>query len=121
MSPEQEIRVRVRTLLGGLGYPIVSFTPNESESFPMIHVGEQFKQNERTNIDKLNGSTQITIHIWHNDTRQEGTVMKITSQIERVIIDEFNINGEDISTHLLMDDSTGVYMLHGVMEINIKY
>lgn len=121
MSPEQEIRIKIRTLLNSLGYPVLNFIPDPDKEFPMIHVGEQFKQNERLNIDGLNGSTQVTIHIWHNNLRQEGTVMKISNQVEHILLKEFKTNGENITTELLMDDSTGVQMLHGIINVSIKY
>lgn len=121
MSPEQKIRIRTRVLLENLGYPVFNYLPNDEGEFPMIHIGEQFKQNERLNIDKLNGQTQITIHVWHNDVRQEGTVMKISNQIERMFLEEYGLNGEDINAQLLIDDSTNRRLLHGVIECNIKY
>lgn len=121
MSPEQNIRIRLRLLLDELGYPVYSYLPNGEGEFPILHVGEQFKQNERLHIDRLNGRTQITIHVWHNDVRQEGTVMRLVYQVEQLLLKEFGLYGEDINTELVMDDSTDVRLLHGIINVNIKY
>lgn len=121
MSPEQKIRIRTRVLLDGLGYPVFNYLPSGERGFPLIHVGEQFKQNERLHVDNLNGRTQITIHVWHNDINQEGTVMSISHQIELMFLKEYGLKGEDIDTELVIDDSTDVRLLHGVIIMNIQY
>ena len=121
MSPEQRIRIRTRVLLENLGYPVFNYLPSGERGFPLLHLGEQFKQNERLHIDKLNGRTQLTVHVWHNDVRQEGTVMGITYQVEQMFLKEFGIKGEDISTEIVVDDSTDSRLLHGIINVNIQY
>lgn len=121
MSPEQKIRIRTRVLLEDIGYPVYNYLPNGERGFPMIHLGEQFKQNERLHVDGLNGSTQLTIHVWHNDINQEGTVMGIVHQIERMFLNEYGLKGEDISTEITVDDSTDSRLLHGIIIANVNY
>lgn len=121
MSPEQRIRIRTRVLLEGLGYPVFNYLPSAERGFPLIHLGEQFKQNERLHVDKLNGRTQITVHVWHNDINQEGTVMGISHQIEHMFLREYGLRGEDIITELVIDDSTDSRLLHGIVMVDIKY
>ena len=40
--------------------------------------------------------------------------------VELGIINEFKVNGEDISVQVLPDNSTGSNLWHGVLETDIK-
>jgi len=120
MSPDQQIYSRVYSLILGLGYDTYSYLPGDVV-YPFVHIGEQFKQNERLHKDRLNAQTQLTVHVWGNDWRRRGDITKMMYAIERAIVKEFGVRGEDISTQLITDNSTNTPLMHGIVDINITY
>lgn len=120
ISPEQKIYTKIRGLIEGLGYVVYDYLPPENIKAPFIVLGEQFSQNVREHKDYLNKRTQITVHFWHNDWRKRGSLTKMMREVELGIISEFKVNGEDISTQILPDNSTGSNLYHGILETDIR-
>ena len=120
ISPEQRIYTQVRKICDELGYSVYDYLPDSKAEYPFIVLGEQFSQNVREHKDYLNKRTQITVHFWHNDWRKRGSLTKMMREVELGIISEFKVNGEDISTQILPDNSTGSNLYHGILETDIK-
>ena len=122
MNPEQRVFVAVRKLCVGLfgQDSVYDYIPPENTAFPFIRIGEQFKQNRRLHKNDLNGDTQITLHFWHDNVRQRGTLTKMMSDVENAVINQYGVRGEDINTRVIDDNTTSVTLLHGILEINIK-
>jgi hypothetical protein len=121
MSPELVIYNRIRQVcVNVLGADKVAQSWSSNTTYPHVVLGEQFKQNIRENKDRLNRQTQVTLHFWHNNVRQGGTVRNMMHDVEVGLLDEFGSLGEDINTQLLEDDSTSTTFLHGILEIDIE-
>lgn len=101
------------------GEMVYDYLPGDAD-YPFVFIGEQFSHNERWHKDNLDKQTQVTVHIYHNNWRQRGTVTKMMFDIEKSIIKEFGINGELITTQLLPDNSTGTSLMHATLEPDIK-
>lgn len=104
-----------------LGYDTYDYLPDSRVKYPFVFVGEQFKQNERNHKDSLNGKTQVTVHVWHNSPRRRGTTARMMANIEKAILTEYGHNATAVNTWMLIDSSTGSDLLHGVLEVEIKY
>ncbi|MDN6670661.1 MAG: hypothetical protein L0L07_00050 [Staphylococcus equorum] len=89
--------------------------------YPFVFVGEQFKQNDRKHKDYLNGSTQVTVHVWHNDYKKRGTLSDMMTQIEEAIQLKYGSKADNIDTQIITDTSTGAELLHGIVEVSINY
>lgn len=100
-----------------IGYVPHSRTPDEPE-YPYIVLGEQFSQNIRTSKDSLNKDTQVTLHVWHNDWDNRGTLTELMYDIEKGIIRTFGVRGDNISTQLVDDPNTN--LIHGILETDIR-
>lgn len=122
ISPEQRVFVAVRKLCVELfgQDSVYDYIPPENTALPFIRIGEQFKQNRRLHKNDLNGDTQITLHFWHDNVRQRGTLTKMMSDVENAVINQYGVRGEDINTRVIDDNTTSVTLLHGILEINIK-
>lgn len=122
ISPEQQVFTRLRRLcIEEFGESkVFDYQPPEGTSYPFIHVGEQFSQNVREHKDGLGKHTQVVVHVWHNNWRQRGTVTGMMHLIERAIIKEYGVDGESINSRVIEDNSTGVTLLHGIVDTNIK-
>ena len=102
-----------------LGYLVYDHVPEETK-YPYVLLGEQFSQPFREHKDGRNKYVQTTVHVWHNDKRKRGTVSSMMQQIELAIIRHYGVDGEDISTQILPDNSTGSDLWHGILETDIK-
>lgn len=121
MSPDQQIFNRVYALIMGLGYDVYSYIPADGTTYPFVHIGEQFKQQEQTNKDTLDKQTQITVHVWGNDWRRRGDITQMMYAIEQAVIREFGVRGEVISTQMLTDNTTNTPLMHGIIDLDIDY
>lgn len=120
ISPEQRIYTELRKNIDlELGYSVYDYLP-QAAKYPFVVLGEQFSQNVRTNKSKRNKDVQTTVHVWHNDWKKRGTLSDMMSEIELSIIREYGVDGEDISTQILPDNSTGSDLLHGILETDIR-
>ena len=121
MNPEQQIFTDIRGICKTLyGDSVYDYNPPEDTPYPFIRVAEQFKQNRRLHKNDLNGDTQITLHFWHDNVRQRGTLTKMMSDVENAVINQYGVRGEDINTRVIDDNTTSVTLFHGILEINIK-
>lgn len=121
MNPEQQIFTDIRGICKTLyGDSVYDYNPPEGTAYPFVRIGEQFKQNRRLHKNDLNGDTQLTLHFWHDNTRQRGTLTSMMHGVETALINEYGVRGEDINTRVIDDNTTSVTLLHGILEINIK-
>ena len=122
MSPEQKVFTRLRRLCVNLfgADSVYDYLPPADVSYPFVFIGEQFAQTYREHKDGRNKDTQITIHVWHNDYRKRGELSSMIHQIEDAIVKEFGVNGENYSSQIIVDNTTSVPLMHGIIEPNIK-
>ena len=121
MNPEQQIFTDIRGICKTLyGDSVYDYNPPEGTAYPFIRVAEQFKQNRRLHKQDLNGDTQLTLHFWHDNARQRGTLTSMMHNVETTLINEYGVRGEEINTRVIDDNTTSVTLLHGILEINIK-
>ena len=122
MNPEQRVFTDIRRILINLfgEKSVYDYLPPEGTEYPFIRVGEVFSQRRRLHKDDLNGDMQVSLHFWHDNTRQRGTFTKMMHDAEVALIGEYGVRGEDINTRVIDDNTTSVTLLHGILEINIK-
>ena len=120
ISPEQKVYGQIRKACElELGYLVYEHVPGDTD-YPYVLLGEQFSQNIRTNKDKRNKDVQTTVHVWHNNPKQRGTVSSMLREIELAIIREYGVDGEDIAIQIMPDNSTGSDLFHGILETDIR-
>lgn len=123
ISDTQKIWQKIRSICVDLvdNVTVYDYLPPNDVEYPFIFIGEQFKQNYRENKDRLSKTTQITIHVYHNDPYSRGTLAGIMASIESSIIATFGVRGERINTQVLADNSTNTPLLHGIIEAEIEF
>ena len=121
MNPEQRVFTEIRRICKSLyGEAVYDYNPPESTPYPFVHIGEFLSQNKRLHKENLNGDAQITLHFWHDNVRQRGTLTKMMSDVENAVIIELGVEAEDVNIKVLEDRSTAITLMHGIMEFNIK-
>lgn len=119
MSPEQTIFNKMYDICIGLGYDTYEYKPMDEVDYPFVFLGEQFSENVRVHKDFYNKDNQISVHIFHNSPYARFEVNQMKHQIEKAIIEEFGIDGEDI-TYRLLGEPNDADLLHGIIEPNIR-
>ncbi|WP_020007407.1 DUF3168 domain-containing protein [Salinicoccus albus] len=122
MSPEQEVFTKLRMLCADLygEENVYDYIPPSGTEYPFLMLGSQMSQNDRFHKEALGKNTQVTIHFWHDNWRERGRITKMMADVESMVLSEFGVKGEEITTQFIQDNSTNTALMHGVLETNIK-
>nr|DAR25485.1 MAG TPA: hypothetical protein [Caudoviricetes sp.] len=72
------------------------------------------------------GNVFQTIHIWHNNPRQRGTVSQMLLEIKRICrrlehTENFAWQLRNVDQRILPDNTTKTPLLHGLLEVEFKF
>jgi hypothetical protein len=67
-----------------------------------------------------------TLHVWHNNTRQRGTLSKMLLEVKEVCRSTRNTNNfswavRNISQQIIPDNTTAQPLLHGIIEAEFYF
>lgn len=125
-DPQQELFSKLKKDLESKGFAVYDgFLPPEGTPYPFVYLGDS-QQTDDTNKSAVFGNVFQTIHVWHNNPRQRGTVSQILLEIKlscRLIehTDNFAWNVLNITQQILKDDTTATPLLHGVLDVEWKF
>ena len=126
MDPQQELFTELLIQLRKLGYDVYdTFLPPEDTPYPFIYLADS-QQTDDPNKTAVFGNVNQTIHVWHNNPKQRGTVSGILLDIRKVCYklshtDGFNWMVLNVSQRILPDTTTKFPLLHGLLEVEFKY
>lgn len=125
MSPGNALWTAVRAVAEDLPYDDYDYLPGEDVPYPFIYVGEQFKQHQkRTKFNPILPS-QVTVHVYHNNSNQRGMVDDILNQIKSEVarithFGNYRFHLEEVDEQIIPDTSTGTPLLHGIIEFSFQ-
>lgn len=125
-DPQQELFTAYKLSLEAKGYAVYDGElPPEGTPYPFIYLGD-FRQSDQIYKNAVTGTVYPTIHIFHNNVRQRGTVSQMLLDIKWVIYslaktDNFNWLVQAVNTHILPDNTTKTPLLHGVVDATVKF
>lgn len=125
-DPQQEIFSKLKKDLEAKGLAVYDgFLPPEGTPYPFVYLGDS-QQTDDANKSAVFGNVFQTIHVWHNNPRQRGTVSQILLEIKlscRLIehTKNFAWNVLNISQQILPDNTTATPLLHGVLDVEWKF
>ena len=126
IDPQQELFIELKLALEALGYAVYdSVLPPEDTPYPFIYLGD-FQQIDEANKTAILGRVLPTIHIWHNNTKQRGTVSKMLLDVKTVCRNirrtkNFAWLLINVSQDILSDTTTKTPLLHGVLNIEFRF
>ena len=125
-DPQQELFSAYRVSLEAMGYAVYDGElPPEGTPYPFIYLGD-FRQSDQMHKNAVTGTVYPTIHVWHNNTRQRGTVSQMLLDIKWLIYqlaktDNFNWLVQAVNTRILPDNTTKTPLLHGIVNATVKF
>jgi len=126
MDPQQELFTGLLLKLKDLGYDVYdTFLPPEGTPYPFIYLADS-QQSDDANKTAVFGNVYQTIHVWHNNPRQRGTVSKMLLDVKKVCYrlehtENFAWMIRNINQRILPDNTTKTPLLHGLLEVEFKF
>ena len=126
MDPQQELFTTLKLELEKLGYGVYDgFLPPEDTPYPFIYLADSHLIDD-ANKSAVFGNVYQTVHIWHNNTKQRGTVSKMLLDIKSIArriakTDNFSWFIRNIDQRILADTTTETPLIHGVLELEFKF
>ena len=92
---------------------------------PFIYLADS-DLNDRANKTAVFGTVSQTIHVWHDNPRQRGTVSQMLLQIKQVCrhlehTGNFSWSVQDLNQRILPDTTTNQPLLHGIVEVTFLF
>ena len=125
-DPQQELFTAYKLSLEAMGYAVYDGElPPEGTPYPFIYLGD-FRQSDQVLKNAVTGTVYPKIHVYHNNTRQRGTVSQMLFDIKWVIYktertDSYSWITQAVNTDILPDNTTKTPLLHGVADARVKF
>lgn len=126
MDPQQELFTELLTEIKKSGYDVYDgFLPPDGTPYPFIYLADS-QQSDDANKTAVFGNVYQTIHVWHNNPRQRGTVSKMLLAIKSACrrldhTENFAWNVQNVNQRILPDTTTKQPLLHGLLEIEFSF
>lgn len=126
MDPQQELFTALLVELRKLGYDVYDGAlPPKDTPYPFVYLADSQMIDDLGIKNAVLADVTQTIHVWHNNVRQRGTVSKMLLDIKRVAFKITDTKSyrwmlTTSSQRILNDDTTDTPLLHGVIDFNYK-
>ncbi len=126
MDPQQELFTKLLTEIKALGYDVYDgFLPPDGTPYPFVYLADSQLIDDE-NKTAVFGSVHQTIHIWHDNPRQRGTVSKMLLTIKTTCrrlehTENFAWDVRNVNQRILPDATTKQPLLHGLLEIEFSF
>lgn len=124
MEPQQNIFTTLLLRLKAAGYDVYDgLVPPEDVPYPFIYLGESQTVDDKRK-GSIGGEVYQTVHVWHNDFRQRGTLSGILGAIKAICRDIENNSGwllAECSDQILPDNTTAQPLMHGIVTLGFRF
>ena len=126
MDPQQEIFTELLLKLKDLGYDVYdTFLPPKGTPYPFIYLADS-QQTDTQTKSAVMGNVYQTIHVWHNNPKQRGTVSKMLLEIKEICYklehtENYAWMIQSVNQRILPDNTTNTPLLHGLLEVEFKF
>ena len=126
-SPEVELFIECYKIVQSENIPVYPFLPSESE-YPFVFLGDTNTFEERFIKFKRTGRITQSVHLYHDDVNDVGTVMDLADKLKmkfKILYQSKNysfiITSTGLNTRNLIDMSTSKPLRHYVIECEYKF
>lgn len=124
MEPQQMLFGYLLTELKEKGYSVYDGAlPSDKASYPFIYLADS-QTVDAARKDAVQGTVYQTLHVWHDNPKERGTVSAIILDIKNLCRKLENESGwllSECSSRILSDDTTGQVLMHGIIETGFKF
>ena len=126
MDPQQELFTELLLKLKDLGYDVYdTFLPPKGTPYPFIYLADS-QQTDTQTKSAVMGNVYQTIHVWHNNPKQRGTVSKMLLEIKEICYklehtENYAWMIQSVNQRILPDNTTKTPLLHGLLEVEFKF
>jgi hypothetical protein len=126
IDPQQELFTTLKLSLKAKGLSVFDgVLPPDDTPYPFVYLGDS-QQIDDANKSAVFGNVHQTIHIWHNNPKQRGTVSEMMLTIKTVCrqilhTKNFAWSVRNINQRILPDNSTDTPLMHGVLEVEFYF
>lgn len=126
IDPQQELFTALLTKLRDMDYDVYdTFMPSEDAAYPFIFLADS-QQIDDQNKTAVFGDVYQTIHVWHSNPKQRGTVSKILLEIKQLCYElkntaNFAWDIRNVDQRILPDTTTAIPLLHGILDVQFKF
>ena len=126
IDPQQELFTAYKLSLEAMGYAVYDGElPPEDTPYPFYYLGD-FSQTDKMLKNAVTGTVLPTIHVWHNNPRERGTVSRMMLDAKWVI---YNINKtkntnwlvQSVEAQIIPDNTTKTPLLHGIVTARVIF
>lgn len=101
------------------------FLPPDDTPYPFIYIGDSQLIDE-AGKSSIFGTVHQTIHIYHDNPKQRGTVSSMLLAIKNIArklehTDNFSWYLRNVEQQIIPDTSTGTPLVHGVLSLEYKF
>lgn len=120
-DPQQELFTKLKVTIESKGYSVYDgHLPPKGTPYPFIYLGD-FRQSDTQNKTGVCGVVYPTIHVWHNNPEQRGTLSKILFEIKDVIrhleyTDSYAWMVKNVTQNIIPDNTTKQPLMHGILQ-----
>ena len=122
MDAQQELFTAYKLGIEARGYTVFDgVLPPANTPYPFVYMGD-FRQTDKEHKNAVTGIVYPTIHVWHNNPRQRGTVSRMLAEIKAVCrsidhTDNFAWVIRNVNSQIIPDNTTKSPLLHGIVEL----
>ena len=126
MDPQQELFAELMIKLEEIGYGVYDGAlPPEDTPYPFIYVADS-QQVDDINKSAVFGNVYQTIHVWHNNPKQRGTVSAILLAVKDVCrkithTKNFAWYVVNVNQRILADTTTKQPLMHGILDVEFRF
>ena len=126
MDPQQELFTELLIKLRQSGYDVYdSELPPEDTPYPFIYLADN-QQIDNIYKNAVIGSAFQTVHVWHSNPKQRGTVSGILLDIKKICYSiertkSFGWDLRNVEQRIISDNTTKQPLLHGVLSLEFKF
>lgn len=126
MDPQQELFSTLLEELNKLGYDVYDgFLPPKNTPYPFIYLADSQQTDQKTKSAVI-GSVYQTIHVWHNNPKQRGTVSKMLLDVKKICYklehtENFAWMIQNVNQRIFPDNTTKQPLLHGILSAEFSF
>lgn len=126
MDPQQELFTELLQKIKEWGYDVYDGTlPPQDTPYPFVYLADN-QQIDEINKTAVFGNVYQTIHVWHNNPKQRGTVSTMFLAIKDVCrkvehTKNFAWYVVSVDQRILADTTTKTPLLHGVLDMEFRF